>query len=351
MLLPRYDRQGASSRLRSYQFIPLLKSNGVEVRPYPLLPNEYLTGLYQRGRRGFYHAFRGYLRRLQVLLGNRDFDLLWVEKEFFPWLPLLFEQCLIPNDRPLLLDYDDAIFHNYDLNKNPIVRGLLRGKIDGLMSQASAVTTGNSYLAQRAQRAGARRIEHLPTVVDLSRYVHRVTHRPSRCNVGWIGTPQTASYLHLVQPTLSKLSRSHAVRAVLIGPGAIKLGVPAEIHSWFEDTEVTKLEAIDIGIMPLPDEPWERGKCGYKLIQYMAAGIPVIASPVGVNVDIVREGVNGFLAATPEEWERALSALALDPELRTKMGAAGRAMVEERYSVLTVGSKLTRIIRELAEAT
>jgi glycosyltransferase involved in cell wall biosynthesis len=173
-------------------------------------------------------------------------------------------------------------------------------------------------------------------------------HSRARCNIGWIGTPQTAAYLHLVEAALKKVSGVHGARTVLIGSGAIKLGVPAEIHTWFENTETKKIEAIDIGIMPLPDEPWERGKCGYKLIQYMAAGIPVIASPVGVNVDIVKSGVNGFLAATQRDWEDALHTLVVDPGLRSRMGTAGRAMVEERFSTQAIAPTLARLIRETA---
>jgi hypothetical protein len=272
-----------------------------------------------------------------------------VEKELFPWMPFTLEQRLLPTARAVLVDYDDAIFHKYDLSKSRIVRTLLSQKIDAVMRQASAVTVGNSYLAQRAQSAGARRIEYLPTVVDLSRYGCRAAHHQSRCNVGWIGTPQTAAYVYLVQPVLKKLSKSLGIRAVLIGSGTVKLGVPAEIHSWFEDTEVAKLESIDIGIMPLPDEPWERGKCGYKLIQYMAAGIPVVASPVGVNVDIVQNGVNGFLASTLEEWEQAIATLAIDPGLRSRMGAAGRTMVEDQFSVQVVGRRLASLVTELVK--
>jgi glycosyltransferase involved in cell wall biosynthesis len=346
MLLPRYDRQGASSRLRSYQFIPFLTEVGIDVEIFPFFHSGYLAALYRKGHRSFGNVLTSYIARLRTLVRGREYDAVWLEKEVFPWIPFLFERGFLRRHR-IIVDYDDAIFHNYDENKSAIIRRVLGTKIDHVMQSASLVTVGNSYLAARAERAGARRIEYLPTVVDTARY-SAVGACKARCNIGWIGTPKTAAYLHLVQPALRNINKAYGARAVLIGSGAIKLGVPAEIHSWFEDTEAQKLTAIDIGIMPLPDEPWERGKCGYKLIQYMAAGIPVVASPVGVNVDIIRDGVNGFLASSVAEWETALTKLACDADLRTTMGMAGRAMIEQRFSTRVVAPKLAKLIREVA---
>ena len=155
MLLPRYDRQGASSRLRSYQFIPELAARGIEVDAYPLLPNEYLAKLYQHGKRDFVRAVTAYVKRLQLALRGSEHHVLWVEKEVFPWLPFFMEKWVVGKRPPLLLDYDDAIFHNYDLSKSRAVRTFLSGKIDHLMRAAAIVTVGNSYLASRAAQAGA----------------------------------------------------------------------------------------------------------------------------------------------------------------------------------------------------
>jgi glycosyltransferase involved in cell wall biosynthesis len=347
LLLTRYDRLGASSRLRSLQFLPWLARAGIDVEVQPLLPNAYLQDLYQ-GRKDYRYAVGAYLGRYRSLGQTDKFDLLWIEKELFPWLPYWTESSWLDGP-PAILDMDDAIFHNYDLSKNLLVRSALGNKIDRLIARVNLVTVGSDYLAERATAAGAQRIERLPTVVDLDRYPLRIGRQSYRCVIGWIGTPQTASYLFEVEGALAQLASSKIARTVLIGSGPISLrGVPTEIHSWFEDTEQEKVQLIDIGIMPLPDAPWERGKCGYKLIQYMASGVPVVASPVGANKQIIDHGVNGFLASTESEWIEYLSLLAASPPLRARMGAAGRAKVESQYCTRVIAPRLVDLIKSVA---
>ncbi|HYG25777.1 MAG TPA: glycosyltransferase family 4 protein, partial [Caulobacteraceae bacterium] len=181
---------------------------------------------------------------------------------------------------------------------------------------------------------------------DLARYP--VKHpMPGRVTVGWIGSPATAHYLAPLEPVLSELAEETGLRAVAIGA---TVGSLFEVVPWSEDGEVEALADLDIGVMPLADSPWERGKCGYKLIQYMAMGLPVVASPVGVNTTIVRHGENGFLAANDDEWRTHLRALASDPQLRETMGRAGRRMVEETYSLQVQGPRLARLMRQAIES-
>jgi len=350
LLLTRYGRLGASSRTRSFQYVPWLESQGISICVQSLMPDSYLRHLYQ-GNRDLGYVPRAFLNRWQAIRGSKAFDLLWVEKELFPWLPYWTEASWFEGP-PVILDLDDAIFHNYDLNRNFVVRAFLARKIDRLMARASLVTVGSSYLAERAKGAGAPRVEWLPTVVDLDRFKVHVGNTSSRCVIGWIGTPQTASYLNEVEGALSHLARSKSARVVLIGSGPISLkGIPTEIHSWFEDTEYSKIQLFDIGIMPLPDAPWERGKCGYKLIQYMAAGIPVVASPVGANTEIIDHGVNGFLATNQEEWIEYLSRLSSDSKLRARMGSAGREKVESNYCMQVTAPRLRDLLLSTAKRT
>jgi glycosyltransferase involved in cell wall biosynthesis len=347
LLLSRYDRLGASSRLRSLQFIPWLEREGFDVHRQPFLSDDYLRQLYQ-GKKEYGHALRGLVRRMRVLHLRHHYDLVWIEKELFPWLPYAFESLWL-NGAPILLDFDDAIFHNYDLSQNWLARFALRDKIDQLMRRAAAVTVGSKYLHDRATAVGAKTITFLPTVVELDRYKIRQNARTSGCVVGWIGTPKTSTYLFQVNDALQSLTRSDSIRVVLIGSGPLSLkGVPTEIHSWFEDTEADKINLLDIGIMPIPDAPWERGKCGYKLIQYMAAGIPVIASPVGANLDIIEHGVNGFLATSQDEWSHYLSLLVRDRGRRVSMGMAGRAKVESQYCTAVAAPILKKLMLQIS---
>lgn len=346
LLLSKYGRLGASSRVRSYQYLPYLESRGINITVEPLLGNDYIKRLYNN-RKNRIRVFRSYLRRIHRLVLASKFDVIWVEKEFFPWLPAIAPYLVRYLDASYLVDFDDAIFHQYDRHDRSIVRRLLGTKIDAVMAQANVVTVGNDYLANRARKAGAKRVEYLPTVVDTNRYSTRTHNDEKPFNIGWIGSPSTAKYLHVIQPALSELLTGSS-RLVLVGSGEVDLGnTSTEVREWSEETEVSELLTFDVGIMPLPDNPWERGKCGYKLIQYMACGLPVVASPVGVNERIVDDGYNGFLAESSHEWVESINRLKQDCSLREEMGARGRRKVEEHFSLDVTQPKMHEIIRSL----
>jgi glycosyltransferase involved in cell wall biosynthesis len=164
--------------------------------------------------------------------------------------------------------------------------------------------------------------------------------------VGWIGTPLTAGYLDAIAPALHEIASARPLRLCAVGAAPFRLdGVEVATPAWSEEGEAGLIAAFDVGVMPLPDSPWERGKCGYKLIQYMASGKPVVASPVGVNTTLVREGENGFLATDPASWARALTVLRDDPALSASMGAAGRRLVAASYDLRSQLPRLAAIIR------
>jgi len=286
------------------------------------------------------------------LLGSLAFDLLWIEYELFPWLPATIEQLLATVGVRYVVDYDDPIYHRYELHRHGLVRFLLGGKISRIMRQASTVIVGNDYLAERAHAAGARRVEHLPTVVDLDRYPASVPRRTDVFTVGWIGSPSTVGYLSAIARILAKFCAERRARLLVVGARQALLdGIPVEFRGWSESTEVEDICDFDVGIMPLPDEPWERGKCGYKLIQYMACERPLLASPVGVNRQIVEQGENGFLAVTDQEWRSALENLYAAPELRTRLGKAGRQKVERSYCTRVTAPTLASILMSSAKGS
>ncbi len=348
LLLSRYGRLAASSRVRSYQYLPYLRDLGLVVESKPLFSDRYIERLYRGRPRNAIPILAGYASRLWHLATSSRFDLLWIEYELFPWLPAWFELLVARSGVPYVVDYDDAIFHRYDSHRNPLLRRLLGRKIDQVMRGAKLVIAGNDYLAEHARRAGASRVERVPTVVDLTRY-HVTTPAEDRTyTVGWIGSPLTAPYLQLVRDALAEVCSDGRVRVRLVGAGPVSLDhVAVDVRPWSESTEVAELQNFDVGIMPLRDEAWERGKCGYKLIQYMACARPVVASPVGASKQIVEHGMNGFLADTPAEWVGALRALQ-DPALRARMGAAGRAKVEHAYCVQVTAPRLASLLRGVA---
>jgi len=337
---------GASSRYRFYQFLPKLEKQVFECKVSFLLSDFYLENLYKGNRlRSFLTIVFGYFKRLFIYLFSRKFDFIWLENELLPWMPAFFETSLLRFGPPYIVDYDDAIFHRYDQHRFVFIRKLFGKKIDRIMSGAAIVIAGNHYIADYAKRAGAGFVKVIPTVLDIGKYNKTCQKRNVRFTIGWIGSPSTSPHLRVVQPVLDKICRDDGVRFKTIGAHANYLGdIPVSAIPWSEETEVNDLKSFDVGIMPLPDTPWERGKCGFKLIQYMAAGIPVIASPVGVNNEIVDHGVNGFLAADTEEWIEYLELLKENSDLGQKMGEAGRKKVEKNYSLDAIAPELKKIL-------
>lgn len=348
LLLTRYGHAGPSSRMRFYQYADALREAGATLIFSPLFDDAYVETLFRTGANDLRATVRGYVRRIAALAFGRA-DLVWVEKELLPFLPGMFERLLTLRGRPYAVDYDDAIFHNYDLSGRRLVRVLLGRKLDPLLRGAALVTAGNAYLADYARAHGARTVEIVPTVVDLHRYPRLPPRSGERIRIGWIGTPANARYLQPIVAALNRLRSRFPLTLVTIGAGDIPgLEIPHEKLTWSQEREAELIASFDVGVMPLPDSPWERGKCGYKLIQYMAAARPVVASPVGVNQTIVTSDV-GFLADSEDAWMEAIAALAADPVLRARMGQCGRESVARHYALAVTAPALIEAFARLLE--
>lgn len=348
LMLTKYGRLGASSRVRSFGYLSALQGAGWQVTVSPLMSDDYVSGL-QKGRRAVGGLPLAYARRMTALRSSVDHDLVWIEKDALPWLPGGIERALLGRSARYVLDYDDAVFHHYDDHRSLLVRRLLGRKHDGLMRRASLVLAGNDYLAQRACAAGAGRVQILPTVVDIDRFtdVSGRAPRQGALEVVWIGQRSTGRYLQPLAPVMRRLDEAGVCRFTAIGIDAAQFGLPMRSVPWDEAREASMLSKFDAGIMPLPDTPFERGKCGYKLIQYMACGLPVIASPVGVNARIVEHGLNGLLASDALAWQDALESLASDPALRRRMGGAGRMLVEREYCYQVTAPQLLEVLEDV----
>lgn len=349
LFLTKYSREGASTRYRFLQYFPYLEASGIECHASPLTDADYLKDRYETGRGKASGIAASAFRRLGAAMAAFRYDVVVVEYEIMPYFPSVFEKLLAASGVPFIVNYDDAIFYRYSLHPNPVVRALLGKKIDAVMKAADLVVAGNDYLAEHARMAGARRIEIVPTVVDISRYPGRPAGGNGAFTIGWIGSPSTKKYLSEIAPALAGVCAQGRARLRLIGSGAVSMpGVPVEERAWSEATEVADLESCDAGIMPLHDGPWEQGKCGLKLIQYMACGLPVVVTPIGINRRLVQPGVNGFYAEDTEAWAAALRTLRDDASLCAKMGAAGRKVVEGSYSLQVTAPRLAGLIREVA---
>ena len=216
------------------------------------------------------------------------------------------------------------------------------------MKFASVVTVGNPYLADYAYQSGAENVHIIPTVVDLEKYNQRNYKPEPPFKIGWIGSPATVRYLELVRQALNNISNQFDIRLITIGSSKFNSSKFEIIHKeWNESTEVDDLFQIDVGIMPLADNPFERGKCGYKLIQYMASKKPVIASPVGVNKEIVTSGENGFLADSSEAWTASFKKLFCNPSKMLEFGNKGYNLVEQKYNLNKTAPQILGILKTL----
>jgi hypothetical protein len=279
------------------------------------------------------------LLRLFALRGARAADLVVIEHQLFPYLPFALERWLLPRRTPWILEFDDAIY---------LTRFHGR-KLARLMACATRVVVGNRTLAEHARRFQPA-VEVVPTSLDLDRFPDprscalQEDGREGPLRVGWIGLPSNLEALKLVEVPLRKLHRSAPLLLCVLSSGPVpELDLPVEAVEWSEEIEVDWLVGLDVGIMPLPDSPWSRGKCALKALQYFAAGVPVVAAPFGVNTEIIDPGRNGYLARDEQEWFAALLQLARDPALRRRVGLAGRETVEAGFALRRLTDRIATL--------
>lgn len=340
-------REVPASRFRVLQYVPYLESRGHVCTVRPSWPEKY-RGLRLLGNR-LSEPLRIVRRTFEALQEAIDgHDVTFVEREIlssgFTGLERLFRRV----SRRMALDVDDAIFL-----LNP-------GKIERLVGMADHVIVGNAALREVVLPRTAA-VSIVPTVVETAAY-DRVHCSPSEASVdrrgplrvGWIGTAYNYQYLEPILPALRSLIEQHSIELHLVAerPPSDEAfaGVPVRFEPWSSEREVELVQSFNVGLMPLRDDEWARYKCGAKILQYMAAGIPSIASPVGANCEIVRHGETGFLARTVEEWRDALMTLIDDEGLCKRMGAAARRQVEAEYSVDRWAPVLERTLRQVVEA-
>lgn len=328
--LALYGPLAASTRYRLGQYVPGLAACGIELTIRHLMSDEYLRRRFNNTSVSWASLLHDGWRRFGDLLAQRRFDSNILYGELFPLMPGWAESLLLY--RPYIYDFDDAFYLKYRIGTLRFARPMLGDKFDSVIASAAAIAAGNRSLAKFAsERNPATKL--LPTVVDTDRYLPARRGLRAVFTIGWIGSPSTASYLAQIVGPLSKLGNEGPVRLVVVGgkaPAVRNIEV-AEVP-WSEQSEVELINSFDVGVMPLPDDDWARGKCAFKLIQYMACAIPVIASRVGANVDVVQLNC-GFLVGSDREWLDALRCVRDHATLRAEMGDAGRENVIRHFSL------------------
>ena len=346
LFVTQYGISAASSRTRVFQYLPYLKGKGHDCRIISVVKDKDISGSQVSVgthpiRKMFYYIFvvwRTMVSGMLVVLHGRNSDVLFIQKVVFP----TFLRRAIRGLRTVVIfDFDDAIFTTEIQDINWLTRYKSHRNIAGvpaMLKISKLAIVENAYNASFA-REYVSAVETITGPIDTERYSPVKKDMPIHNNpcvvLGWIGSASTLPYLNEICPALERIGRDYNdVYLHVVGSEKFHLCEMSVISElWSFETEVEKLQSFDIGLMPIPDNTWTRGKGGYKLLQYMAIGLPVVASPVGVNSQIVDHGQNGFLACDNIEWEKFLRILIADSQLRKLMGGRGRRKVEENYSL------------------
>lgn len=346
LFLLRYSDAAASTRVRLLQYRPYLESQGWSIETQSFWDDAFLTKLYSQGKRSAVKYLQAFARRSTSLLRNRPsrFDVVVTHQDIFPWLPYLFDRVALSGAN-VIVDLDDATHITYQSVP------WLRGKFGALLADAAEVIVGNETLAEYALSMRSD-VNIIPTVVDLNRYaVDRAQLVEQELPViGWIGTPVTSRYLFKFADVLREVHRQFpfVLRCVGVHKEFLLPGLEVERVQWSEASEVRSIQSFDIGIMPLAQEDFAKGKCGYKLIQYMACGVPALGTALGANRQIIEDSVNGLLADGPEEFGRKLRYLLQRTDERLRLGDAGRKTVEKHFSLQSQQGQFNKILERAA---
>ena len=267
-----------------------------------------------------------------------------IEKEIFPSLPVFFEKLIYFFNKNWIVDYDDAVYVLYEGKK------LLENKISEVIKLSKAVTVANENLFDYAKKFNAN-VYLIPDALDSDKYSNKENYDSGeKIIIGWTGSPATMKFLDVISGCLQKMAKETPIILRCIGISNFNIaGVEVENIKWEEEKEPGVIKTFDIGIMPLTDDPFSRGKSGLKIIQYFAAGIPAVASPVGWNKNIIINGENGFLANSEAEWEKYLKLLIEDKKLREIIGQAGRRAFEKKFIFSKIAPELLNVYYSLAK--
>lgn len=346
----RPDRS-PSQRYRFEQYLNYLQENGFSFTWSPLLNEKDDSVFYSQGNllKKIIILCKSVWIRLMDLREFKNYDIIFIQREALFFGTSYIEKKAKQSGKMVIFDFDDAIWmadtspgnKKWEWVKDP-------KKFEGNVKNASVVIAGNSYLAEYAKKFN-HNIQVIPTTVDTNIHVPKPELRNSACvTIGWSGSFSTIKHFESIVPVLTKLSNKYKekIRFKVIGD-ANYFNTQLNINgiAWNAATEVNELNSFDIGLMPLPNDEWTKGKCGLKALTYMSCGVPVVMSPVGVNTEIVQNNVNGLLADTQEEWLAALEKLIDDKELREQLGKRGRQTVIEKYSVEANKEKYLTVFR------
>ena len=350
-LVPSLYDKSPGQRYRLEQWEPLLRERGVDITYAPFECAELNDVVYKQGQiaKKLRLVVQALGRRAALLSKLTNYDVIYLHREAALLGPAVFERLIHRSGVPIVFDFDDAIFLSYKSPSNGYLSYLkFAGKTKTNCRLAAHVMVGNPYLAEYARQFN-QNVSIIPTTIDTDKYKPvNIEDSSGPLVIGWTGSHSTVQHLDTLRSALAKLAQRESIRLRVIGTPNYQIeGVEFETIMWRSETEVEDLSAVDIGIMPLPDDNWARGKCGAKALQFMAMGIPTVCSPVGVNTDIIQDNENGLIANSEDEWIEKLSLLIRSRELRARLGKAGRQTIEQRFSAAVQAPRVHEVLESV----
>ncbi len=354
VIAPHRKNRAPSQRFRFEQYMPFLKDNGIEFELSPLVDKSDDVVLYSKGNylKKALIEIKSWKKRFKDLKRAKDFDAVFIHREALMTFSLFFEKKIAERNPNIIYDFDDSIWLPEVSEGNQNLQVLKRPeKVNKTMSLSKLIFAGNSYLANYASQYCSN-VKIIPTTIDTD------YHKPSKrfnnetvC-IGWTGTQTTLKFLRTISSVFVDLKKKYGDRVrfkIICDTKPEWFPVEFTFTKWNLEEEIAQLNELDIGIMPLTDNQWTRGKCGFKGLQYMAVEAATVMSPVGVNNEIIDHGKNGYLAQSNDEWVNYLSCLIESKDLREQLGKAGRKTIIEKYSISSQKHRYLKYIKELTE--
>lgn len=329
-----------SQRFRFEQYFEILEQNGFDFDSQSFIDEQTWKILYLKGYlvKKTIGIFRGFLRRFYLLFFLKKYHFIFIHRETAPLFPPIFEFLIAKVfQKKIIYDFDDAIWLPNTSKQNRISAFLkFNQKVKWICRWAYKISAGNDYLCAYARQFNPNAVLN-PTTIDMSHHKKsnlQETQKKGKIMIGWTGSHSTLKYLHEIEGVIKEIEKNYAIHFLVIANQKPDIQLDSLIFlPWKKESEIEDLSKIQIGIMPLTDDEWAKGKCGFKALQYMSLGIPTLASPVGVNTTIIQDGKNGFLCDRAEVWRDKLIMLIENESLRTELGKNAQQTVEKYYSV------------------
>ncbi len=352
-ILPYPTDTVPGQRLKFEQYFSYLRENKIEIKICSFISPKFYKILYKKGNylKKTFHAFKGYVFRLQHILDARKFDVVYLFLWSAPFGPPIFEFLLKKMKKPIVYDIDDLVYLPHYSDANRLFRFFKsKNRIPLSIKMANHVIVCTDYLRKYALQYHKNVTEISSTINTDTYFVNNFYSNDKKITIGWTGSHSTAPYLHLLDNVLRTVQEKYRVGIKVIGDKSFHIpGIDIDAQDWNLATEVQDLQEIDIGLYPLPDEEWILGKSGLKPKQYMALGIPAVCTKIGAVLEFIQDNQNGFLAETEEEWIDKISLLLENPDLRKRIGQTGRKTIEKRYSVQVNAPTYLKIIEKVYE--